>query len=116
MDVTAGSGRHVWWRCAANDMHEWDAPASRRAAGSGCPFCFDYYRMAEPVPPVEPPSGLLGRLRAIFRREQCLGDGGYLECDQTGHIELYGFHYDAEAWREIYGYRREPLIERVTVR
>lgn len=35
--VTAGSHRKVWWRCAAG--HEWQAEVKSRANGSGCPYC-----------------------------------------------------------------------------
>lgn len=40
--LTAASGRIVWWRCARGPDHEWQArPASRtsRDARGGCPFC-----------------------------------------------------------------------------
>jgi hypothetical protein len=37
-EVSAGSGRKVWWRCQAG--HEWAATvANRTGRGSGCPFC-----------------------------------------------------------------------------
>jgi hypothetical protein len=37
-EVSAGSDRRVWWRCAAG--HEWRAPVSSRALrGAGCPAC-----------------------------------------------------------------------------
>lgn len=32
------SNQKFWWRCAKG--HEWQAAASSRAAGSGCPFCY----------------------------------------------------------------------------
>ena len=35
--VTAGSHRRVWWRCALG--HAWQAAPFSRAAGSGCPYC-----------------------------------------------------------------------------
>jgi hypothetical protein len=36
--VSAGSKRRIWWRCA--DGHEWEAPIDRRAIrGGGCPGC-----------------------------------------------------------------------------
>lgn len=39
-DVTAGSGRVVWWRCAGGSDHVWQAPVIKRARyGHGCPFC-----------------------------------------------------------------------------
>ncbi len=36
-DVTAGSGKRVWWlgKCG----HEWMAPVGRRGEGWGCPYC-----------------------------------------------------------------------------
>ncbi|WP_099188370.1 zinc-ribbon domain-containing protein [Tepidibacter mesophilus] len=36
-DVTANSGKKVWWKC---EEHEWEAPVYRRNNGTGCPFCF----------------------------------------------------------------------------
>ncbi len=38
-DVVPGSNRRVWWRCARDPSHAWEAMVARRAAGSGCPFC-----------------------------------------------------------------------------
>lgn len=35
--ILPGSHQKVWWKCINN--HEWQAPVSRRVAGSGCPFC-----------------------------------------------------------------------------
>jgi hypothetical protein len=36
-DVTLGSDKKVWWRCARN--HEWQATVGSRSRGTGCPFC-----------------------------------------------------------------------------
>jgi len=36
-DVTAGSGKRVWWICKKG--HEWEARISDRHSGSGCPVC-----------------------------------------------------------------------------
>lgn len=36
-DITRGSKRRVWWRCAKG--HEWQAPVHERTSGRGCPFC-----------------------------------------------------------------------------
>lgn len=36
-EVTAGSGRIVWWRCSRG--HSWPAAVKDRARGSGCPQC-----------------------------------------------------------------------------
>jgi hypothetical protein len=36
-DVTAHSGRRVWWQCERD--HEWDAVIAQRTIGKGCPFC-----------------------------------------------------------------------------
>ena len=35
--VTAGSGRKVWWRCEKG--HSYQAVIASRANGSGCPYC-----------------------------------------------------------------------------
>lgn len=38
--VVPGSCRKVWWKCAADGSHEWQAtPASRAKRGSRCPMC-----------------------------------------------------------------------------
>lgn len=36
-NVTRGSGKKVWWRCAQG--HEWQAVVAKRSAGQGCPVC-----------------------------------------------------------------------------
>ena len=39
-DVSAGSHRRVWWRCAADGTHLWRAQVRNRVRrGSGCPYC-----------------------------------------------------------------------------
>jgi very-short-patch-repair endonuclease len=38
-DVTARSGRKVWWKCPRGDDHEWPAVIANRAKGIGCPIC-----------------------------------------------------------------------------
>ena len=38
-DVTAGSNKKVWWKCATNPEHEWEARVDSRSAGRGCPSC-----------------------------------------------------------------------------
>ena len=38
-DVTAGSGRKVWWQCSKHDEHEWEAMINNRKKGSGCSIC-----------------------------------------------------------------------------
>ena len=36
-DVTANSGKKVWWRCSKG--HEWQATVDSRSRGSNCPYC-----------------------------------------------------------------------------
>lgn len=38
-DVTANSSKKVWWQCARNDKHEWQAAINSRNSGVGCPVC-----------------------------------------------------------------------------
>jgi hypothetical protein len=39
-DLSYGSGRRVWWKCAEGPDHEWEASPNNRTSGrSGCPFC-----------------------------------------------------------------------------
>ena len=38
-DVTAGSGKKVWWQCEKGEDHEWEASISSRVRGNGCPVC-----------------------------------------------------------------------------
>ena len=40
-DVTANSGKKVWWKCKKG--HEWVATIGNRASGRGCPFCSGRY-------------------------------------------------------------------------
>lgn len=40
IQVTPGSSRLVWWRCARNPEHEWETRVDHRAKrGTGCPVC-----------------------------------------------------------------------------
>jgi len=36
-DITCGSRRKVWWRCARG--HSWTSSVEIRCSGSGCPYC-----------------------------------------------------------------------------
>lgn len=36
-DISAGSGRKVWWKC--KEGHKWQACVSDRRRGNGCPYC-----------------------------------------------------------------------------
>jgi len=36
-DVTPGSNKKVWWKCAK--CHEWPATIASRSGGNGCPYC-----------------------------------------------------------------------------
>lgn len=36
-DVTAGSGKRVWWVCEHG--HEWEVSVSHRKSGTNCPYC-----------------------------------------------------------------------------
>lgn len=36
-DMTAGSGKSVWWKCKVK--HEWKALVASRKRGDGCPYC-----------------------------------------------------------------------------
>lgn len=38
-DVSAGSGRRVWWTCSRGSDHRWRAKPNNRTRGAGCPFC-----------------------------------------------------------------------------
>jgi hypothetical protein len=38
-EVSAGSGRLVWWTCARGPDHRWRAKPNNRTRGAGCPFC-----------------------------------------------------------------------------
>lgn len=38
-DFTCRSKKKVWWLCRKNSEHQWQAEVSRRADGSGCPYC-----------------------------------------------------------------------------
>ncbi len=39
------SNKKVWWKCSYG--HEWEAPASSRTRGKGCPYCAGYYPTSE---------------------------------------------------------------------
>ncbi len=36
-NITANSGKKVWWKCS--EGHEWQAPVDSRNRGNGCPYC-----------------------------------------------------------------------------
>jgi hypothetical protein len=38
-ELTAGSGRRVWWTCPGGPDHRWRAHPNNRTYGTGCPFC-----------------------------------------------------------------------------
>ena len=39
-DLSSGSGRKVWWKCARGPDHEWEASPNSRTRGlTGCPYC-----------------------------------------------------------------------------
>lgn len=38
-DVTPGSGKTVWWKCAKGEDHEWEAIIEHRNKGIGCLIC-----------------------------------------------------------------------------
>ncbi len=38
-DVTLGSNKVVWWKCAKGSDHEWEAAIFSRQKGMGCPIC-----------------------------------------------------------------------------
>ena len=37
--IPARTSRKVWWRCARDASHEWQATVHNRTNGNGCPFC-----------------------------------------------------------------------------
>ena len=37
-DITAGSGKKVWWKCHVCG-YEWEASVCNRARGRGCSYC-----------------------------------------------------------------------------
>lgn len=38
-DVTVGSHKKAWWKCAKGDDHEWSTVILYRGQGDGCPIC-----------------------------------------------------------------------------
>jgi hypothetical protein len=38
-ELSAGSGRRVWWTCSRGPDHRWRASPNNRTRGAGCPFC-----------------------------------------------------------------------------
>lgn len=37
--ITARNPKNVWWQCAADQTHEWQASPYNRTNGRGCPYC-----------------------------------------------------------------------------
>lgn len=52
-DVSYGSRKKLWWRCAAG--HEWLAAVYTRTGGSGCPVCAGTVRRPRRVRPLPYP-------------------------------------------------------------
>jgi hypothetical protein len=44
-NIRPQSNQKYWWRC--NKGHEWQATASSRASGSGCPYCYGRFATKE---------------------------------------------------------------------
>lgn len=40
-DLTCGSHKKVWWKCANGEDHEWEAIVKTRNKGYGCPVCLN---------------------------------------------------------------------------
>jgi len=38
-DVLPSAARKVWWQCAVNPDHEWEAKLNNRSNKKGCPYC-----------------------------------------------------------------------------
>lgn len=38
-DVFAGTAKRIWWLCAKDPNHEWQAKGNNRVHGAGCPYC-----------------------------------------------------------------------------
>ena len=47
MDVTAGSGKKVWWLCSRRG-HEWKETVNHRRHGRDCPYCQPRHRWQRP--------------------------------------------------------------------
>jgi len=48
--VVAGCNRSVWWRCSANELHEWKTSVCARTShNSGCPHCVKILRGFDPA-------------------------------------------------------------------
>ncbi|MFC1483118.1 zinc-ribbon domain-containing protein, partial [Candidatus Margulisiibacteriota bacterium] len=43
LDITAGSGKKVWWLCKKNQLHKWQTTVKTRNNGSRCPYCSGRY-------------------------------------------------------------------------
>ena len=41
-DVSANSGKKVWWKCDKGEDHEWITFIGNRSNGNGCPICSGY--------------------------------------------------------------------------
>lgn len=38
-DLTAQSGKAVWWQCSVNRLHAWKSSPNQRKASPNCPYC-----------------------------------------------------------------------------
>jgi rubrerythrin len=62
--IAANSTRKLWWRCADCE-HRWQATVGSRAAGHGCPQCYDERRRTQGPRAVSPEESLKARHPAV---------------------------------------------------
>jgi len=46
--VTAHSGRKIWWQCKTFSEHEWQTSIYKRTRGAGCPMCAPTHNKVSP--------------------------------------------------------------------
>ncbi|MDC0854535.1 zinc-ribbon domain-containing protein, partial [Flavobacteriales bacterium] len=125
-DVTAFSGKRVWWRCEIDDEHEWITAISNRSAGKSCPYCtltpqsrqeliiaFELKLIFPDINPRGFKAKIKGRLKSIdiFIPQLNLGiefDGSYWHKDKRALDKLKTEKLN-EAGFTIIRIREEPL-------
>jgi len=126
IDISAGSGKKVWWKCDKGEDHEWKTSSVKRLYGRNCPFCtltpqskqeltitFELMKLFKNIDPKGLKTKLEGRLRAIDifipKLNLCIEfDGSYWHKDKRDIDKIKSEMLFKEGFKLI-RVREEPL-------
>jgi hypothetical protein len=126
-EVVAGTGRKLWWQCAEDPTHEWQATGANRSKSRGCPYCRRYlrsaleiclaYELAAFVPDLDLADDkveVAGRIRHVDLLLRSLRvavevDGRYHHDGRDSHDRRKSAELEAAGWHVI-RLREQPLV------